>query len=160
MRYRLRTLPIVLASLTDQLTDQARNVLLFSNEEPRRFNHEYIGTEHILLGLLKENSGVAAVVLRKIFGDSIQTQLERYIIRETEKPTLVSGLPLTPRADRAIDYAVEEAWKLDHDFLSTAHILLGLLRESDSLPFQVLLVVGVEPASIQRELLSILGDPR
>jgi len=174
-RYRLRTLLswllgsfppraeaqqptwTIAASLSDRFTDRARRVLLLANEESQRLNNEFVGTEHLLLGLLKEGSGVAAYVLHKMDGDRIQKALGSCIISGTEKPTPVGRRPLTPCAYRAIDYAREEARNLNHHFVSTEHLLLGLLRESGSVPAQVLLALGIEPASIRREVLSVLG---
>jgi ATP-dependent Clp protease ATP-binding subunit ClpC len=146
-------------TLDDRFTDRLKNVLSLANEESRRLNHEYIGTEHLLMGLVKEGSGVAALALKELSGDvgRIQRVCEKVIIRGPEKQDWVGKRPMTPRAKRAIDYAREEARNLNHDFVGTEHLLLGLLREPENFPVQVLLNLGIEPAAVRQKLLSILG---
>jgi hypothetical protein len=141
-----------------RFTDRARKVIQLANEEAQRYNHEYIGTEHILLGLAKEGSGVAANVLKN-FGAELST-----LRRETEKfvqqgPDVVTmpKLPLTPRAKKVIENAIEEARNLNHNYVSTEHLLLGLLREEEGVAAQVLQNLGLRLADVRTEVLSLLG---
>src|ERR1700739_1348641 len=113
----------------ERFTDRARKVMQLANQEAQRFNHEYIGTEHVLLGLLKEGSGVAATVIRKLDIDlrKIRLEVEKLVQRGRDQNAMGS-LPQTPRAKRAIEYAMLEARELNHGYVGTEHILLGLLR--------------------------------
>jgi ATP-dependent Clp protease ATP-binding subunit ClpC len=143
----------------DRFTDHLKKVLLISNEESQRLHHEYVGTEHLLLGLLKEGSGVGAHVLQQVSGDvgKIQKEMETLIVRDKGKKVLNGTLPLTPRAKRAIDYARVEARNLNHDYVGTEHLLLGLLHEPENVPVQVLLLLGIDYATVRQAILSTLG---
>ena len=114
----------------EQFTDLARKVILLSNCEAQSFNHKYIDTEHILLGLLKECTGVAAIVLknRNIDPERVYHGVRNNLPSDPDM-NVVGKLPRTPSATKVIEYAIEEAKKLDHDSVSTGHILLGLLRD-------------------------------
>lgn len=143
----------------EKLTESARRVIGFARKEAERFNHEYIGTEHILLGLLKEESGVGAVVLRE---RGVELKKIRY---EVEKliphgpPTAKMGqLPFTPRARKALEMAKVEADTLGHYYIGTEHLLLGLVREGEGVAAQVLLNVGLKLEEIQVNLRAL--DPR
>src|SRR6476620_8550480 len=114
----------------ERFTDRARKVMQLANQEAQRFNHEYIGTEHILLGLVKEGSGVAANVLKNLDVDLRKIRLEVEKIVQTGpggRRVVLGRLPHTPRAQKAIEYAVEEARSLKHNHVGTEHLLLGLL---------------------------------
>jgi len=141
------------------LTDRVRKVLSLSNTEAKRLNHEYIGPEHLLLGILEEGSGVAALVLQKMSGDArrIQAEMDEMIIRGPNQIYAAGVRPMTPRAKRVIDHAREEARRLGHDFIGTEHVLMGLTQEPESLPAQVLLSLGMDAEHIGREVRSILG---
>ena len=116
----------------ERLTDRARKVMALANQEAQRFNHEYIGTEHILLGLVKEGSGVAANVLKNLDVDlrKIRLEVEKLVQSGPEMVTM-GKLPQTPRAKKVLEYAIEEARNLNHNYVGTEHLLLGLLREQD-----------------------------
>lgn len=144
----------------DRFTDRARKIMLLANSEAIRLNHEYVGTEHILLGLVKERSGVGAYVIR-----SLQIDLDK-VVRETERfiqpgPVEVSPqrLPLTPRARRVLDYACEEACSLEHDFVGSEHMLLGLLAEQEGFGAQLLMHLGLNPQTVRTEVKRVLGTP-
>src|SRR5262245_19305107 len=114
----------------ERFTDRARKVMQLANQEAQRFNHEYIGTEHILLGLVKEGSGVAANVLKNLDVDLRRVRLEvERIIQSGPDMITARKLPQTPRARKAIEYASAEARELKHNYVGTEHVLLGLLRE-------------------------------
>jgi ATP-dependent Clp protease ATP-binding subunit ClpC len=128
----------------ERFTDRARKVMQLAVREAQRFNHEYIGTEHILLGLVKEGSGVAANVLKNLDVDlrKIRLEVERIVQPGPEGGRPPSARPHTPRAMKAIECAIEEARALGHNFIGTEHLLLGLLREEESVAGQVLRELG------------------
>src|SRR5437763_6691573 len=110
----------------ERFTDRARKVMQLANQEAQRFNHEYIGTEHILLGLIKEGQGVAGHVLKNfaIDLDTVRQEVEK-IVRPGPDLVTLGKLPQTPRARSAINYAIEEARNLNHNYVGTEHLLLG-----------------------------------
>src|SRR5579862_5132097 len=115
----------------ERFTDRARKVMQLANQEAQRFNHEYIGTEHVLLGLVQEGSGVAANVLKNLDIDlrKIRMEIEKIIQLGPRLKQVVKGrLPHTPRTKKVIDYAYEEARRLNHNYVGSEHILLGLMR--------------------------------
>src|SRR5262245_44592180 len=126
-------------AMYEEFTDRSRKVMQLATEEAQRFDHEYIGTEHILLGLIREGSGVAVNLLKKhrVSLDSVRIEIERIIQHGTAR--IGSKLPLTPRAKHSIEYAIEEARQLDHNYVGTEHLLLGLLREKEGVAAQVLI---------------------
>lgn len=142
----------------DRFTDRARKVMTLAREEARRFNHEYIGTEHILLGLVKEGSGVAANVLQNLDIELKKIRIEIEKIVQTG-PDLVSvgQLPFTPRVKKVLEYAMDEARNLGHNYIGTEHLLLGLLREQEGVAAQVLLNLGVKLEDVREEVISVLG---
>lgn len=143
----------------ERFTDRARKVMQLSNQEAQRFNHEYIGTEHILLGLVKEGSGVAANVLKNMDVDLRKIRLEVEKIVQSGPDMITMGkLPQTPRAKKVIEYSMEEARKLNHNYVGTEHILLGLCREEEGVAGTVLrnLVEGGRD-EIYGEVLNLLG---
>ena len=129
----------------NRFTERARKVILLAKEEAKRFNHDYIGTEHILLGLVREGEGVAAAVLAS-FGlspDKIRLEVEKLV--QPGPATVVSGdLPFTPKAKKVIELAMEEARALGHNYIGTEHLLLGLIREGEGVASQVLMNLGLE----------------
>src|SRR5438094_1787501 len=143
----------------ERFTDRARKVMQLANQEAQRFNHEYIGTEHILLGLVKEGSGVAANVLKNLDIDlrKIRLEVEKIVPSGPDMVTM-GKLPQTPRAKKVIEYAIEEARDLKHNYVGTEHLLLGLLREEGGVAGQVLLNLGVSLDAVRMEVL-ILLDP-
>jgi ATP-dependent Clp protease ATP-binding subunit ClpC len=143
----------------ERFTDRARKVMQLANQEAQRFNHEYIGTEHILLGLVKEGSGVAANVLKNLDIDLRKIRLEVEKIVQTGSGEMVSmgKLPHTPRAKKVIDYSIEEARNLNHNYVGTEHLLLGLLREQEGVAAQVLMNLGLKLEDVREEVLNLLG---
>jgi ATP-dependent Clp protease ATP-binding subunit ClpC len=142
----------------ERFTDRARKVMQLANQEAQRFNHEYIGTEHILLGLIKEGSGVAANVLKNLDVDlrKIRLEVEKLVQSGPEMVTM-GKLPQTPRAKKVIEYSMEEARNLNHNYVGTEHILLGLLREQEGVAAQVLMNLGLKLEEVREEVLNLLG---
>jgi len=142
----------------ERFTDRARKVMALANQEAQRFNHDYIGTEHILLGLVKEGSGVGANVLKNLGVDlrKVRLEVERLVKSGPEMVTM-GRLPQTPRAKRVIEYAIEEARQLNHNYVGTEHLLLGLLREQDGVAAQVLMNLGLKLEDVREEVLNLLG---
>tara|TARA_R110002073_G_scaffold118918_1_gene258349 strand:+ start:200690 stop:203239 length:2550 start_codon:yes stop_codon:yes gene_type:complete len=142
----------------ERFTDRARKVMALANQEAQRFNHEYIGTEHILLGLVKEGSGVGANVLKNLDVDLRKVRLEvEKLVRAGPEMVTMGKLPQTPRAKKVIEYAIEEARNLNHNYVGTEHILLGLLREHDGVAAQVLMNLGLKLEDVREEVLNLLG---
>jgi ATP-dependent Clp protease ATP-binding subunit ClpC len=144
----------------ERFTDRARKVMLLANQEAQRFNHEYIGTEHILLGLVAEGTGTAAKVLKDLEIDlrKIRNEVEK-IVQSGPDMVTMGKLPQTPRAKKVIEYAFEEGRKLGHDFIGTEHLLLGLLREEEGVAGQVLMSLGLKLAVVREAVLDRLGNP-
>ena len=142
----------------ERFTDRARKVMALANQEAQRFNHEYIGTEHILLGLVKEGSGVGATVLKNLDVDIKKLRLEiEKLVKSGPDMVTMGKLPQTPRAKKVIEYAIEEARSLNHNYIGTEHILLGLLRESEGIAAQVLMNLGLKLENVRNEVLNLLG---
>jgi ATP-dependent Clp protease ATP-binding subunit ClpC len=142
----------------ERFTDRARKVMQLANKEAQRFNHEYIGTEHILLGLVKEGHGVAANVLKNLEVDlfKVRNEVEKLIQPGPEEMT-IGKLLQTPRAKKVIEYAFEEARYLSHNYIGTEHLLLGLLRDKESVGAQILRNLGLGLDQIRQEILNLLG---
>ncbi len=142
----------------ERFTDRARKVMALANQEAQRFNHEYIGTEHILLGLVKEGSGVGANVLKNLGVDLRKVRLEvEKLVKSGPDMVTMGKLPQTPRAKKVIEYAIEEARNLNHNYVGTEHLLLGLLREHDGVAAQVLMNLGLKLEEVREEVLNLLG---
>jgi ATP-dependent Clp protease ATP-binding subunit ClpC len=142
----------------ERFTDRARKVMQLANQEAQRFNHEYIGTEHILLGLVKEGSGVAANVLKNLDIDLRKIRLEvEKIVQSGPDMVTMGKLPQTPRAKKVIEYSIEEARNLNHNYVGTEHLLLGLLREQEGVAAQVLMNLGLKLEDVREEVLNLLG---
>ena len=143
----------------ERFTDRARKVMVLANQEALRFNHESLGTEHILLGLAKEGSGVGANVLKNLGIDvnKLRIEVEKYV---KSGPNIISAgkLPQTPKAKRVIEYAIEEARSLNHNYVCTEHILLGLLRVTEGIAAQILLNLGLKLETVRDEVLNLLGS--
>ena len=140
----------------EQFSDEGRKVMQFANQEAQRLNHEYIGTEHILLGLIKEGS---CVLVFKSFGIElwkVRADIES-IIRRGPNVVAMGKLPPTPRARNVIEYAMEEARNLNHNYVDTEHILLGLLREQEGVGGVVLTNFGLTMEKARREVIQILS---
>ncbi len=142
----------------ERFTDRARKVMALANQEAQRFNHEYIGTEHILLGLVKEGSGVGANVLKNLGVDLRKVRLEvEKLVKSGPDMVTMGKLPQTPRAKKVIEFAIEEARNLNHNYVGTEHLLLGLLREHDGVAAQVLMNLGLKLEEVREEVLNLLG---
>src|SRR5437868_6232485 len=139
-------------------TDRARKVMQLANQEAQRLNHEYIGTEHILLGLVKEGGGVAGNVLKNLDIDLRKIRLEvEKLVQSSPEVDAPGKLPPTPRAKKVLEYAIEEARNFNHNYVGTEHLLLGLLREQEGVAAQVLMNLGLRLEVVREEVLNILG---
>jgi ATP-dependent Clp protease ATP-binding subunit ClpC len=140
-------------------TERVRQVLAMAREEAARLHHEYVGTEHILLGLVREGQGVACTVLQNLSVelDEVQQRVEETVKKGKATQTTGPDLPYTARAKKVLELAMAEARELSHSYVGTEHLLLGLLREEKGIAAQVLTSAGVhlEPARV--ETLRILG---
>jgi ATP-dependent Clp protease ATP-binding subunit ClpA len=146
----------------ERFTDRARKVMQLANQEAQRFNHEYIGTEHILLGLILEGPGVAANVLQHLAVDprKVRREVEKVVPHGPNVHELIMGRrPQTPRAKKVIEYSIEEARRLCHNYIGTEHLLLGLLREVEGVAAQVLMNFGLTLEAVREELLKLLEGP-
>ena len=140
-------------------TDRVRKVLAMAREEAIRLQHDYVGTEHILLGLIREGEGVAAAVLTNlnIDLDQIHEQVEESV--KKGKATIALGeLPYTSRAKKVLEFAMAEARELSHSYVGTEHLLLGLLREEKGIAAQVLNSLGIGMEEARSETLTVLGS--
>jgi ATP-dependent Clp protease ATP-binding subunit ClpC len=142
----------------DRFTDRAKKVMSFARQEAMKFNHEYIGTEHILLGLVQEGSGVAANVLKNMTIDleKIRHEVEK-IVKTGPSMVTMGQLPFTPRAKKVLELSMEEASQLAHNYIGTEHLLLGLIRENEGIAAQVLMNLGVKLDEVREEVLEFLG---
>lgn len=141
----------------ERFTDRARQVMILANQEAQRLGHEYIGSEHILLGLVNEGSGVGANVLKNLDVDLNKLRLEvDKLVKRGPGTSVVGKLPPTPRAKKVIEYAMVEARKLDHNYIDTEHLLLGLLRERDGVAATMLTNLGLELHSVRENVLNLL----
>ena len=141
-------------------TDRVRKVLQMAREEAARLHHEYVGTEHILLGLIREGEGVAAAVLTNLNVDleDIQQKIEETVKKGKAAAAAGPDLPYTPRAKKVLELAMTEARELNHSYVGTEHLLLGLLREEKGIAAQVLTDAGVNLEQSRAETLRLLGS--
>ncbi len=143
----------------ERFSDRARKVMQLANQEAQRFNHEYIGTEHILLGLVKEGSGVAANVLENLDIDlrKIREETEKLVKPGGPEGVTVNRIPHSPGAKKAIENAVAAASDLNHNYVGTEHLLLGLLRVEEGTAVKVLTALGVTVEKVREEVLLLVG---
>lgn len=143
----------------NRFTERARKVIILAKEEARRFNHDYIGTEHILLGLIREGEGVASTVLQKLnlSLENIRLEIEK-LVQPGPTTQIIGDIPFTPRAKKALELAAEEARSLGHNYIGTEHLLLGLIREGEGIASQVLLNLGLELNTVRSEVMELLGS--
>ena len=136
----------------ERFTDRARRVVVLAQEEARLLNHNYIGTEHILLGLIHEGEGVAAKALESlgISLEAVRAQVEEIIGQGQSAPT--GHIPFTPRAKKVLELSLREALQLGHNYIGTEHILLGLIREEQGVAARVLAGRGVELPAVRQEV--------
>ena len=143
----------------NRFTERARKVVVLAKEEAKRFNHNHIGTEHLLLGLVKEGEGVASAVLQNLGLSLEMIRLEVEKLVQTGPSTVISGdIPFTPKAKKVIELAMDEARHLGHNYIGTEHLLLGLIRESEGAASQVLLNLGLDLARVRNEIMALLGS--
>ena len=140
-------------------TERVRKVLAMAREEAARLHHEYVGTEHILLGLIREGEGVAAAVLNNLSVDleEIQQKIEETVKKGKAAQAAGPDLPYTSRAKKVLELAMGEARELNHSYVGTEHLLLGLLREEKGIAAQVLTDAGVNLEAARAETLRLLG---
>jgi ATP-dependent Clp protease ATP-binding subunit ClpC len=142
----------------ERFTDQARRVVVLAQEESRILNHNYIGTEHLLLGMLREGEGGAATALKAmgIGLEAVRQQVEEIVGKGQQAPS--GHIPFTPRAKKVLEFSLRESLQLGHDYIGTEHILLGLLREGDGLAAQILVALGADLAGVREQVLRQLAD--
>ncbi|WP_051751413.1 Clp protease N-terminal domain-containing protein [Streptosporangium amethystogenes] len=142
----------------ERFTDRARRVVVLAQEEARRLGHDHIGTEHILLGLVLEQDGVAGRALRAldIDGERIRNDVEEIIGRGDETPG--SHIPFTPHAKKVLELSLREALGLHHTYIGTEHILLGLIRESEGVAARVLAGRGASLDAVRAQVITLLGQ--
>ena len=140
----------------ERFTDGSRRVVVLAQDEARRLNHDYIGTEHILLGLIREGDGVAARTLESlgISLDAVRQQVEEIIGRGQQAPS--GHIPFTPRAKKVLELSLRESLQLGHDYIGTEHILLGLIREGDGVAAQVLVKLGADLNRVRLQVVQLL----
>jgi ATP-dependent Clp protease ATP-binding subunit ClpC len=141
----------------ERFTDPARRVVVFAQEEARMLNHNYIGTEHILLGLIHEGEGVAAKALESlnISLEAVRQQVEEIIGQGQAAPT--GHIPFTPRAKKVLELSLREALQLGHNYIGTEHILLGLIREGEGVAAQVLQKLGADLNRVRQTVIQLLS---
>ena len=137
----------------EKFTDRARKVIHLARQEAERLGHEFIGTEHILLGLVKEGSGVAANVLENLNVDleKVRMEVEKYVSSSSETLSSGSTMPFTPKAKKVLEFAMEEARNLEHNYIGTEHLLLGLLREDGGVAGRVLRDLGLKQERVKEQ---------
>ncbi|MEP7028375.1 MAG: Clp protease N-terminal domain-containing protein, partial [Candidatus Eisenbacteria bacterium] len=142
----------------DKFTERVRKVIYLAREEAARLQHDYIGTEHLLLGVIREGEGIAATVLNNLGVDldHIRQAVENMVTSSGGTMT-IGEIPFTPRAKRVLELAVEEARSLGHNYVGTEHLLLGLIREGEGVAAKVLLELGVDRKRVREETLKLLG---
>src|SRR5271169_1986190 len=144
----------------ERFTDRARRVVVLAQEEARLLNHNYIGTEHILLGLIHVGEGVAAKALESlgISLEAVRAQVEEIIGQGQQIPS--GQIPFTPGAKKVMELSLREALQLGHDYIGTEHILLGLIREGDGVAAQVLIRLGADRNRVRQQVIVLLyGHP-
>ncbi|MGI9585807.1 MAG: Clp protease N-terminal domain-containing protein, partial [Acidimicrobiia bacterium] len=141
----------------ERFTDRARRVVVLAQEEARLLNHNYIGTEHILLGLIHEGEGVAARALESldINLESVRSQVVEIIGQGSQAPS--GHIPFTPRAKKVLELSLREALQLGHNYIGTEHILLGLIREGEGVAAQVLVKLGAELTKVRQTVIQLLS---
>src|SRR5438309_7116340 len=146
-----------MADRFDKFTERARKVLTLAQEEAQRFNHNYIGTEHLLLGLVREGDGVAAKVLANMGVElnKVRSAVE-FIIGRGDR-MVMGEIGLTPRAKKVIELAVDEARRLNHHYIGTEHLLLGLVREGEGIGAGVLESLGVSLDKVRAQVIHVLS---
>jgi ATP-dependent Clp protease ATP-binding subunit ClpA len=142
----------------ERFTDRARRAVVLAQEEARLLDHNYIGTEHLLLGLLHEGEGIGGQVLTSLGLrlDAVRHEVEEFIGETSSSPS--AHMPFTPRAKRSLEYALREALDLQHSYIGTEHMLLGLLREGEGVSTQVLVALHVDPPGVRQKVLQAIAE--
>lgn len=145
--------------MSNRFTERAQRVILIAQEEAKRLNHDYVGTEHLLLGLIALGEGVAAQVLANLGVDlrRVRGEIEK-IVGTGDNVMLLGEIPFTPRAKKVLELAVEEAQNMGHNYVGTEHLLLGLIREEEGVAARVLENLGVRLDVVREEVISLLGE--
>ena len=141
----------------ERFTDRARRVVVLAQEEARMLNHNYIGTEHILLGLIHEGEGVASKALESlgISLESVREQVQEIIGQGQQAPS--GHIPFTPRAKKVLELSLREALQLGHNYIGTEHILLGLIREGEGVAAQVLVKLGADLNRVRQQVIQLIS---
>jgi ATP-dependent Clp protease ATP-binding subunit ClpC len=142
----------------ERFTDRARRVVVDAQDEARTLDHSYIGTEHILLGLIQEGGGLGAKALESLgIGlDTVRQQVQEIIGQGQHAPS--GHIPFTPRAKKVLELALAESKALGHNYIGTEHILLGLIREGDGVAAQVLVKLGADLNRVRQQVIQLLHD--
>jgi len=143
----------------NRFTERARRVILLAREEAKRLDHDYLGTEHLLLGLIREGEGVAALALQNlgIDLDQVRQEVEKAVGRGGGS-LFLGQIPFTPRAKKVLELAVTEARNLGHNYIGTEHLLLGLIREGEGVAAQILTNLGADLEKVREEVVALLGE--
>jgi ATP-dependent Clp protease ATP-binding subunit ClpC len=141
----------------ERFTDRARRVVVLAQDEARMLNHKYIGTEHILLGLIHEGQGVAAGALQSagISLEAVRQEVEQIVGRGEQAPS--GHIPFTPRGKKVLEFSLRESQQLGQDYIGTEHILLGLLREGEGVAVQVLVRLGADLNRVRQQVIQLLN---
>jgi ATP-dependent Clp protease ATP-binding subunit ClpA len=142
----------------ERFTERARQVVVLAQDEARLLKHNYLGTEHLLLGLLREEEGLAARVLESfdVTLEEVRAQVRR-IIGEGDEPLVSGQIPFTPRAKKALELALRESQSLGHNYIGTEHILLGLVREGEGVAARILVDFDADAELIRNEIIGVLS---
>ena len=143
----------------ERFTERARRVIILAREEAGRFRHDFVGTEHVLLGLIRDGEGIATAVLQRLGLrlETVKAEVERALAGFPK--TLTFGeVPFTPQAKRVLELSIEEARQLGHNYIGTEHLLLGLMKEGQSIAAKILESLGARLDEVRQETLALLGD--
>jgi ATP-dependent Clp protease ATP-binding subunit ClpC len=145
--------------LFERFSERARQVVVLAQDEARALGHDYIGTEHILLGVLREEEGIGARVLESldITVEEVRAQVVRVVGTGDETPT--GQIPFTPRAKKVLELSLREALALGHNYIGTEHVLLGIVREHEGVAARILLELGADAETIRNEVIRALSGP-
>jgi ATP-dependent Clp protease ATP-binding subunit ClpC len=146
--------------MSNRFTERAQRIVLIAQEEAKRLNHDYVGPEHVLLGLIALGEGVAAQVLANLGVDlrRVRSEIEK-IVGTGDNVMLLGEIPFTPRAKKVLEYAVEEAQHMGHSYVGTEHLLLGLIREEEGVAARVLGTFGSRLDVVRGEVMNLRGAP-
>lgn len=147
--------------MLEDFTDRARQVLALAQEEAGQLGHNFIGTEHLLLGLLREGDGIGARALEALGVrlEVVQQKVTQIVGPVGSSPTATRPVTVTPRAKKALDLSRLEASRLEHDFIGTEHLLLGLLREGEAVATQILVSLGVDLSRLRQNVSDAIPAP-